>query len=107
MCRVQLAQQEIEYLTTALDTFNQVAKYLGVNSAHISKLMGHSILTPTLDNALVEKRIMEPRPTRTRLAIDCERSTRRRFRDEAAAQGMTSEQYLIELMEVFKNEYGY
>jgi hypothetical protein len=81
-------------------TTEAFSRKLGVNSAHVYKLLELGKLSPTLDAAMVKAGYLEPLPTRTRLAIDCTADTRQRFRDEAARRGMSGEAYLLYMMEV-------
>ena len=81
-------------------TTEAFSRKLGVNSAHVYKLLELGKLSPTLDVAMVKAGYLEPLPTRTRLAIDCTADTRQRFRDGARRKGMTGEAYLLYMMEV-------
>lgn len=106
MCRTTEAINAIHKLISSFDSHNAIAGHLGINSAHLSMLIRKGHLTQTLEGQLVQHGYLDPRPTRTRLAIDCERSTRQWFRDEAARREMTGEAFLLYMRRCMEREEG-
>jgi len=101
MCkRTEEAKAALNGRLDAYKTRERLAQRLGVNSAHVYKLFASDKLSKTLDNAMSKNGWLPLLPTRVRLAIDCNRDTRQRFRAEARRKGMTGEAYLLYLMEV-------
>ena len=101
MCkRTSVAINAAQRAINKQGTSEAFSKQLGVNSAHVYKLLELGKLSPTLDAAMVKAGYLEPLPTRTRLAIDCTVDTRQRFRDGARRKGMTGEAYLLYMIEV-------
>lgn len=101
MCiRTTQATAALQARIIRYDSREGLAQELGVNSAHVHKLFQRGKLSPTLDAAMVTLGWLEPKPTRTRLAIDCDEATRQWFRDEAARREMSGEAFLLYMREV-------
>ena len=100
MCRAELTRKIVRELIYSCGGSYAAAQTINVAPAHLYNVFTRANPSPTLEAALIEHGYLDPIPTRVRLAIDCSRDTRRRFRDGAAKRGMTGEAYLLYMMEV-------
>lgn len=107
MCnRAENIRAVVTALISEFGTAQRAAMEIGVVPAHFHNAFERDSPPPTLEAALVRTGYIEPRPTRTRLAIDCEREARRWFRDEAARREMSGEAFLLYMRRCMEREEG-